>query len=164
MKKVSIEEVDIVVNPMEVHSVRRPVSQALGTEHFAMNYFELNPGESFSGGLHTHHDQEEVFYIEEGSVTFRRPPGKENIVVAEGEAIRFEPGEFQTGVNESDNGETVVGWAFGAPGSRHDWNELESLVYCRRCEEETRHSTTLTEEGAFRLECNQCGNTWEIGG
>jgi len=30
---------------MQAHEVRRPVSDALGTEHFAMNYFELEPGE-----------------------------------------------------------------------------------------------------------------------
>ena len=76
MRKVAIDEVDIELSPLGVHSVRRPVSDALGTEHFAMNYFELEPGESFSGGLHTHHDQEEVFYVQSvqqdaGSVTER---------------------------------------------------------------------------------------------
>ncbi|MFC4437716.1 MULTISPECIES: cupin domain-containing protein [Natrialbaceae] len=55
---------------MEVHSVRRPVSRTLDFTDFAMNYFELEPGESFSGGLHTHHDQEEVFYVREGVATF----------------------------------------------------------------------------------------------
>jgi len=61
MENVAIDEVDVEVNLLEVHDVRRPVSQALGAEHVAMNYFELAPGDSFSGGLHTHHDQEEVF-------------------------------------------------------------------------------------------------------
>lgn len=165
MKKISIEDVDVVVNPMQVHSVRKPVSRVLGTEHFAMNYFELEPEESFSGGMHTHHDQEEVFYVERGTAVFRRPEGKEDVVVGERELVRFEPGEFQTGVNDPEYGEeTVVGWALGAPGSRHDWDELESLVYCRECEEETVHATTLTENAAFKLTCNECGNSWTIGG
>jgi uncharacterized cupin superfamily protein len=95
MEKVAIEDVENEVNPMRVHSVRRPVSRALGTEHFAMNYFELEPGESFSGGMHTHHDQEEVFYVQEGTATFETPDGEP--VVREGELIRFAPGEYQKG-------------------------------------------------------------------
>jgi hypothetical protein len=51
MRKVPIDEVENVPNPLGVHSVRRPVSDGPGTEHFAMNYLELEPGESFSGGL-----------------------------------------------------------------------------------------------------------------
>jgi quercetin dioxygenase-like cupin family protein len=62
MRKVAIDDVEVERSPLGVHSVRKPVSEALGTDHFAMNYFELEPGESFSGGLHAHHDQEEVFY------------------------------------------------------------------------------------------------------
>ena len=64
MEKTAIEEVPVEVNPLEVHDVRRPVSSAIGCEHLAMNYLELEPGDSFSGGLHAHNDQEELFYIE----------------------------------------------------------------------------------------------------
>ena len=38
MDKTAIDDVDIERNPMEVHSVRRPISQALGFTDFAMNY------------------------------------------------------------------------------------------------------------------------------
>jgi hypothetical protein len=47
MEKVTVDDVRNEVNPLQVHEVRRPVSQVLGTEHFAMNYFELQPGDSF---------------------------------------------------------------------------------------------------------------------
>jgi quercetin dioxygenase-like cupin family protein len=164
MEKVSIDEVEIEVNPMKVHSVRRPVSRALGTEHFAMNYFELEPGESFSGGIHTHHDQEEVFYIQEGTAKFDTPD--DGIIVDEGELIRFAPGEYQKGYNDPDEGEedeTVVGFAIGAPGSTHDWEELESIVFCPDCEEEKPHGVDLVGD-AFRLSCEDCGRSFEIGG
>jgi hypothetical protein len=49
MQTVSIDEVDVQVNPLQVHEVRKPVSDALGTEHFAMNYVKLAPGDSVSG-------------------------------------------------------------------------------------------------------------------
>jgi uncharacterized cupin superfamily protein len=119
MAKVAIGGVDNVTNPLGVHSVRKPVSGALGTEAFAMNYFELEPGESFSGGLHTHHDQEEVFYVQAGEATFEVGREREEVSVAAGECVRFAPGEFQTGTNESD--ERTIGFAIGAPKARHDF-------------------------------------------
>ncbi|ELZ07742.1 cupin domain-containing protein [Natrinema thermotolerans] len=156
MEKTAIDDVEIEVNPMDVHSVRRPISDALGFTDFAMNYFELEPGESFSGGMHTHHDQEEVFYVQEGTATFDTEAGE--VIVDEGEVIRFEPGDFQTGYNDTD--EQVVGFAFGAPKSKHDWDQLESLVYCQECEEEIGHGLELTDDGNFRLTCTECGNTF----
>jgi uncharacterized cupin superfamily protein len=155
MERVAIEDVETERNPLEVHSVRKPVSRALGTEHFAMNYFELEPGESFSGGLHAHGDQEEVFYVEGGTATFDVGVERESVTVEAGEAIRFEPGEFQTGYNAGD--ERVVGWALGAPGATHDWDELVSRVHCPDCGEETTHDTDLAE-GGFEVTCLECGN------
>ncbi|WP_049927218.1 cupin domain-containing protein [Halopiger goleimassiliensis] len=165
MEKTAIDDVEIETNPMDVHSVRRPVSQALGFTDFAMNYFELEPGESFSGGLHTHHDQEEVFYVQEGTATFETSESPssdvEEVTVEAGEVIRFPPGEFQHGYNDSD--ERVVGFAFGAPGSRHEWDQIESVVYCRTCEAERGHDTELTDEGGFRMTCTECGTAFTTG-
>jgi mannose-6-phosphate isomerase-like protein (cupin superfamily) len=160
MEKVAIEDVEVQNSPLGVHSVRKPVSAALGTEHFAMNYFELAPGESFSGGLHTHHDQEEVFYVESGRCTFTVGLERETVAVDAGELIRFGPGEFQMGVNDGE--EPVVGWALGAPGSRHDWDEIESVVDCRKCGEETPHGLELTDEGRFRLTCTVCETSFTV--
>jgi len=166
MEKVAIEDVDKELNPMGVHSDRRPVARVLGVENFAMNYFELQPGESFSGGMHTHHDQEEVFYIQSGTAKFERPDDEEDVVVDEGELIRFAPGDFQVGYNDPDVGEedeTVVGFALGAPGAMHDWDEIESVVHCQECDEETGHGTQLIEGPAFEMTCLECGNTFEMG-
>jgi mannose-6-phosphate isomerase-like protein (cupin superfamily) len=160
MEKVSIEDVPVQNSPLGVHSVRKPVSSLLGTTDFAMNYFELEPGESFSGGLHTHHDQEEVFYVEEGHARFDVGLDGESVTVEEGELIRFEPGEFQAGYNEGEG--TLVGWALGAPGSQHDWDEIESVVDCRDCGEETPHGLELTDEGRFRMTCNDCGTSFTV--
>ena len=162
MEKAAVDEVDIRNNPLGVHSVRRPVSRALGTTDFAMNYFELEPGESFSGGLHTHHDQEEVFYVLEGEATFEVGRDRESVSVGENECVRFVPGEFQTGKNESE--ERVVGLALGAPGASHDFSDLESITFCRDCGEETPHGLELTDEGAFHFTCAECGTEFEMGG
>lgn len=162
MKKVAIEDVHDQPNPLQVHEVRKPVSSVLGTEHFAMNYFELQPGESFSGGLHTHRDQEEVFYVESGTVRFDVGEDREQVTVAAGEVIRFEPGEFQTGYVPEDADEPVTGWAFGAPGAQHNWDDLESMVHCRECDEELPHQTGLTAEGRFEFTCTECGNAFTV--
>ncbi|USZ69889.1 cupin domain-containing protein (plasmid) [Halorussus salilacus] len=156
MEKVSVEDVENERNPLEVHGVRKPVSRALGTDHFAMNYFELAPGESFSGGLHRHNDQEEVFYVESGTATFEVGLDREEVAVESGELIRFPPGEFQKGYN--DHEETVEGWALGAPGATHDWDELQSRAFCPDCEAERTHDVALSE-GAFELTCTDCGTS-----
>ncbi|WP_115865005.1 cupin domain-containing protein [Halorussus litoreus] len=156
MEKVAVEDVDNERNPMKVHSVRKPVSRALGTTDFAMNYFELEPGESFSGGLHRHNDQEEVFYVESGTATFEVGLDREEVVVEAGELVRFPPGEFQKGYNDDEA--TVEGWALGAPGATHDWDELQSRAYCPECEDETTHDVALPD-GSFELTCTDCGTT-----
>jgi mannose-6-phosphate isomerase-like protein (cupin superfamily) len=158
MDKVALDEIRNEPNPLKVHEVRKPVSKVLGTDDFAMNYFELDEGESFSGGLHTHHDQEEVFYIQEGTATFQVreeiDDDTDTVEVGPDEAIRFDPGEFQQGINMGDD--EVVGLALGAPKSMHDWDEIESIVYCPECGEETGHDLAM-EEGRFRITCGECG-------
>ena len=74
--------------------------------------------------------------------------------------IRFAPGEFQHGYNDSDADEPVVGFAFGAPAARHDWDQIESLLYCRECDAEVGHGLELTEDGNFRMTCTDCGNSF----
>jgi mannose-6-phosphate isomerase-like protein (cupin superfamily) len=155
MEKVIIDDVPVERNPMQVHDVRKPVSRELGTEHFAANYFELDPGDSFSGALHRHHDQEEVFYIERGQTTFEVGRDREAVDVSGGELIRFEPGEFQEGYNSGE--ERVVGWAFGAPGATHDWDDLESRAHCPECDAETTQRVAIAD-GRFELTCTDCGN------
>ena len=158
-----IDDVDNEPSPLGVHSVRRPVSDALGTDHFAMHYFELEPGESFSGGLHTHHDQEEVFYVQSGEATFDvadEPDSSatESVSVGAGEVVRVPPGQFREGYNEAASDEPVVGFAFGAPASKHDWDAIESVLHCRECGEETGHGLALTDAGGFELTCEECGS------
>ncbi len=116
----------------------------------------LEPGESFSGGLHTHHDQEEVFYVESGTATFEVGVEREEVVVDAGELIRFPPGEFQKGYNDGEA--TVEGWALGTPGASHDWDELQSRAHCPECDAETTQDVAMGD-GRFELTCTECGTT-----
>ncbi|AHG03220.1 cupin [Halobacterium sp. DL1] len=156
MEKVTVDDVENRPNPLGVHGVRLPVSQALDTEDVALVVYELEPGEQFSGGLHTHHDQEEIFYVLSGTATFEVGTEREEVTVDGGEVIRFPPGEFQSGHNHSD--EPVRALVVGAPGARHEWDALESMAPCADCGEETSHAVRPpNDEGVMQLVCNECG-------
>ena len=101
MRKVAIEDVDVERSPLGVYSVWNPVSAAPGTDQLATNRFESEPGESFSGGLYTHHDQE-VSYVQSGGATFDvadRPDSSatETATVGADEVIRVPPGSIRGG-------------------------------------------------------------------
>jgi mannose-6-phosphate isomerase-like protein (cupin superfamily) len=71
--------------------------EPLGTDEVAINRYELAPGESFSAGMPTHLDQEELFYVVRGTATFEtksEPTAEsETVEVGPDEATRFAPGE-----------------------------------------------------------------------
>ncbi|MFC7096010.1 cupin domain-containing protein [Halobaculum marinum] len=133
-------------------SVRR-LTGALGAEDLAINHYQLEPGEGFSGGMHTHLDQEELFVILSGTATFETPD--DTVVVDEGEAIRFAPGEYQTGSNDGD--EPVEALALGAPA---DSTEVRVPVECRECGHEALAAIPAEEGMAF--ECPECGTEADL--
>lgn len=98
--------------------------------------------------------------MESGETTFEVGLDREEVGGGERELIRFAPGEYQTGYNAGD--ERAAGWALGAPGARHDWEDLGSIDDCRECGEETGHTTTMTDGGRFRLTCNDCGTSFTL--
>lgn len=156
MKKVRIDDVANEPHRMGVNSVRRYVGDDLGMDHVAVVFYELEPGDSFSGGLHTHHDQEELFYVLEGTATFEYTLDRDEVVVEAGESVYFPPGEFQHGFNAT--GEPVVAIALGAPTPERA-EDIEWFHECAVCDEETRHSHRPQEEDEDRLSyCLECGN------
>ena len=132
-------------------SVIRPLTDALGLSDFAMNYYELEPGESFAYGFHAHEKQEEVFYVQSGTVTFETV--EDEVEVVAGELVRFGPGEYQRGTNRGD--ERVVALAMGAP---QEAGETEILRECEDCGERTPQTLELTEgKDAILTICEECG-------
>ncbi len=161
MQRHALADIENEPHPMGINTVRKPLSAAFSLDHFSSVYYELDSGESFSGGLHTHHDQEELFYVIEGTATFEvreDPEGRSKEVdVAAGECIHFEAGDaFQMGVNEGN--EEVVALAMAGPGAGHEWEALEAVVYCPDCGRETSHSVALIS-GGLEVTCNDCGAT-----
>ncbi|WP_049902773.1 cupin [Halococcus agarilyticus] len=157
METTLIDDIDPV--PSENDVDRRKLSGPLNTADVAINRYALAPGERFSGSLHAHMDQEEVFVIVDGEATFetytprsRAEAGRSSgeITVGENEAIRFAPGEFQSGKNASD--EAVVAFAVGAP---RDSEDVRVPLPCPECDHEARRP--VVAEGSEVLVCPDCG-------
>ena len=146
MEKVSIDDVE--ANAFGSDIDRRGFSDPLGTTDLALNRYRLDPGERFSGGMHAHMDQEEVFVIVEGEATFETMNGE--VTVSEAEVIRFAPGEFQSGKNDSDG--EVVAFAMGAP---RDSEDVRLPQNCPECEHDNVRA--IPGDDGFDLQCPECG-------
>jgi uncharacterized cupin superfamily protein len=132
-------------------TVRR-LAEPLGAENLALNHYELAPGEVFADGLHAHMDQEELFYVLEGVATFETMEGTTEVEA--GEAVRFAPGEFQQGRNESDG--VVRGLALGAP---RDSTDVRVPVACTACSAGSLRAVPADE--GFTFACPDCEATFE---
>ena len=145
MEHISIDDVEpgAFGNDIDCRSLSTP----LGTTDVAINHYRLAPGEGFPGGLHAHMDQEEVFVIIEGEATFEMMDGE--VTVSEGEAIRFAPGEFQSGINESEDNLAAV--AMGAPRESED---VRIPLRCPECDHD--HLRLETDTIGATLVCPNC--------
>lgn len=148
MQKVKIDEIKGWMGPAEE---KKSLTKALGLEDVALNYYVLEPGDSFAFGYHRHTDQEEVFVVLEGTASFETEEGE--VVVEEGEAVRFAPGEYQMGVNQGEV--RVMALAVGAP---QDMGDTEILRECEDCGDRTPQSVERSEDGdALVTVCEDCG-------
>jgi uncharacterized cupin superfamily protein len=145
MEKVSIEDVE--PRSLSGDIDRRGLSDPLGTEDVAINRYRLDPGERFSSALHTHMDQEEVFVVVEGEATFETP--EREVTVAAGEAIRFAPGEYQSGKNDGEG--VLVAFGIGAP--RHS-RDVRVPRECPECGHENVQA--IPDDDGMRLVCPGC--------
>lgn len=146
MERVVVDDLD---RHLSTASVKRPVGEALGVEGFALHDYALEPGETFSTNLHTHLDQEEVFYVLEGTATFETDGGP--VEVGAGEAIRFAPGEYQHGKNDTDG--RVVGLAMGALKESE-----EGRIECPDCGARESPEIEWTDDrSVIVFECARCG-------
>ena len=148
MEHIAVDDLD---DSIQAAAVMRHLTEPLGLTDFALNYYELEPGDSFAFAYHNHEVQEEVFYVLEGTATFDTDDGP--VDVGANEAIRFEREEFQRGWNRGD--ERVVALALGAPLA---YGEQVKRRYCPDCAEETDNELAgADDEEAVVAICKECG-------
>ncbi len=140
---------------------RRGLTEPLGATGLAINRYALAPGEAFSGGLHAHEDQEELFYVLEGVATFETAPDPtaepRTVRVEAGEAIRFAPGEYQRGHNAGEDRLIAL-----APGAPRDSTDVRIPGPCESCGADALAAVPLDEGEGFGLRCPDCGAEFDL--
>jgi uncharacterized cupin superfamily protein len=148
MEHIAVDDLD---DSIQAAAVMRHLTEPLGLTDFALNYYELEPGDSFAFAYHNHEVQEEVFYVITGTATFETESG--SVAVGPDEAIRFGREEFQRGWNRGD--ERVVALALGAP---LEYGEQVKRRDCPACETETDNELDRADdEDAVIAVCKVCG-------
>ena len=146
--------IDDVENDVQPAAVMRKLTEPLGLTDVAINYYELEPGDSFAFAYHSHEIQEEAFYVLSGTTTFETANGP--VEVADGEVVRFGREEFQRGWNYGD--ERVRALAIGAP---LEYGNQPKLRRCPDCDAETEVDLDRIEddegEEAVVARCLECG-------
>jgi len=185
MDRVGFDELEPAVSDAEVK--RLGLTAGVGTEHVAINHYQVPAGEGLPSGLHAHYDQEEVFVVLAGEATFETLREGE-VTVGARAAIRFAPGEYQSGRNDGDRPLELL--ALGAPPDTTDTripfpcpdcgcealrlkSDGETLVFdcpdcgavhppaaCPACDGEALHAT-LNEAEEPIVACRGCGATYD---
>jgi uncharacterized cupin superfamily protein len=147
MERVTVDAVEPTAFGDDIDA--RGLADPLGTTDLSINHYRIPPGEGFPSGLHAHVDQEEVFVVLDGDATFLTLEDGP-ISVEAGEAIRFVPGEYQTGRNEA--ADDLVALALGAP---RDTEDFRVPVACPDC----GHGDLRPAAGddGVELVCPDCG-------
>lgn len=124
----------------------RSMQDALDATDVSINRFTLESGATLPWGIHAHYDQEEVFLVTDGVLTFETLDGE--VSVAAGEAIRFAPGDYQ--VCRNDGPESVSYFAIGAPPESTD---IRVPLSCHEC----KSQELRLDSGQDGLACPECG-------
>lgn len=148
MDHVAIDAIDATELPNG--ATRIALGEAVGTTDVAINHYRLEPDQALPGGLHTHMDQEEIFYVTAGTATFETLDGP--VEVEAGEVIRFGPGVYQSGTNRSGDPVTVL--AIGAPPETEDTRIPATCPACGHGD-----LRLVTEDTGLVFACPACGAT-----
>lgn len=113
--------------------------------------YELDPEDIIYSGYYRHENQEEVFYVQHGTVTFETEEA--NVETGPGDVVRFAPGEWKGGTN-TGTGRAIV-LAIGAPPDR---GETTFLRECPECGDRTPQEIEMTEARDLpTIYCEACG-------
>jgi mannose-6-phosphate isomerase-like protein (cupin superfamily) len=113
-----------VIDPTEVDPVPdrpcelRRVSEAAGLSQVAVNRFSADPGEQLPLAYHYHDEQEELFYVVEGTLAVETPD--ETYEIPEESFFAVEPKSPQRAYNPADADGRVTVVAIGAPAVSGD--------------------------------------------
>jgi len=93
-------------------STQRSISGSCGLEQLAAHVYEVTPGEEIPLAYHYHDEQEELFYVADGTLHVETPDGE--YTVPAGDAFVCEPESPQFAFVPED-GEATTAFVVGAP-------------------------------------------------
>lgn len=138
---------DVVALALGEAATRWSLREPLDAEGVALNRYRIGALGRLPWGLHAHADQEELFVVLEGTLTFETLEGTVDVEV--GDAIRFAPGEYQAGTNA---GTVPVEYlAIGVPATSED---VRIPRLCPSCS-----SSAVRLDPDAGLRCPTCGTT-----
>ena len=94
-------------------STQRSVSAAAGLENLSAHVYEVDPGEQIPLAYHYHDDQEELFYVVEGTLSVETP--EVTYSVGADEAFAVEPESPQRAFVPEDAAGPARACVVGAP-------------------------------------------------
>lgn len=108
-----------VVDPDEVEPLAgrpcdsRPLADALGLEKMGLRKYVVEPGEQMPLVYHYHDEQEEVFYVLDGTLHVETP--EEEYAVGAGSVFAADPGSPHRAFASADADQPATVLAVGAP-------------------------------------------------
>lgn len=149
-RKVTVTELPDAASPAR-HV--KEIDEAVGTVEAAINLFVIDPGQRMPSGYHYHDDQEELFYVIEGTVEFRTAEGI--VTVDSDEAFYVPPGRPQKCYNAGDVRARVL--AIGAPKDSPGGVVQERCEACERVVELNHDPIEVEGRSGYALLCDDCG-------
>lgn len=116
-------DVDDVEPEPDRPSECRKLTEPGGLDEMAINRFRPEPGEDIPLAYHYHDDQEEAFYVLDGTLSVETPEG--TFEVHEDELFVVDPGSPQRAHVAADADEAATVLAIGAPQSEGDVHQYE---------------------------------------
>ncbi|AHG01592.1 cupin (plasmid) [Halostagnicola larsenii XH-48] len=102
------------IEPLDDRPVdARSISAAAGLENVGLRLYTAEPGEQLPLAYHYHDEQEEIFYVLDGTLHVETPD--EEFVVEPGTAFIAEPGNPHRAFNPESGSDPVEVLALGAP-------------------------------------------------
>jgi quercetin dioxygenase-like cupin family protein len=146
----AIEDVPNVIAPSDE---KREIDEAVGAAAMGVNVYVARPGQSIPFGMHSHPDQEELFYVIAGELVFETPD--EDYRVGADELFFVRPDSPHRARAAGDEPARVL--AIGAPGEA-DAATIAEL--CPHCGETTDRDFAIDDAGPERelvVSCASCG-------
>jgi uncharacterized cupin superfamily protein len=83
----------------------RKIRHAIGVTAFGINAIVIPPG--FATGIHFHEEQEEIYFVHQGTVEFRFPEDEVTRVLGPGGVVRVDA-KTHRGMRNAGDGDAVV--------------------------------------------------------